>query len=145
MKYLNFSFIYPKINKFISAYIDQSLPIISCFYTKKSNMPSVTPLSILNNLVDSSFTSIPCLIDSRIKVSLINMYCLNVMLNLWHNSYSYFVKYVVFFSFFSIGVSFLAALLVFPFNNHNKIPFNQSRLRRGRFKIFSCFFLLSFS
>lgn len=91
-----------------------SLPIISCFSTKKSNIPSVTPRSILNSLEFSSFIKIPCFIDSLIRVSFISMYCLNVILNFWHNSYYSFVKYVVFFSFFSTGASFLAARRVVP-------------------------------
>ena len=56
--------------------------MMSCFSTKKSNIPSVTPLSILKSFELSSFTKIPCFIDSLIKVYFINMYCLKVMLNL---------------------------------------------------------------
>ena len=93
----------------------RSLPMISCFYTRKSKIPSVTPLSILNSFELSSLTKIPCLIDSLISVYLISMYCLKVILNRWHNSSYYFVRKVVFFSFFYTGMSFLAALRVVPF------------------------------
>lgn len=69
-----------------------SLPIISCFSTKKSKMPSVTPLSILNSFDVSSLYKIPCLIDSLMRVYLISMYCLKVILNFWHSYYSYLVR-----------------------------------------------------
>lgn len=104
--------------------------MISCFSTRKSKMPSVTLLSILNSFELSSLIKMPCLIDSRMRVYFISMYCLKVTLNLWQSSSSSLVRKVVFFSFFSTGTSFLAALRVVPYFVIQKLPYLQTRLRK---------------